>query len=315
VNPDPLQKIKPEDLRQNLSDKELEAVAEVYSNYYIWSTRRSGSIVHFQGNSLEDTLALSRELFWNSITTKSDDLSNLGLEFSLPFARKEVMDYIGRLTSLQIKPRITGDEMDALGIKVLQGMYKKWAFKSNDKVENFWELLYGIVNGTVCSYVGYNSTKRQRRYLESYDPSTDVYSIKSKEQKYWNDVWKEVVPIEDIYIPKIYERNIQKQGKLIWKTQLDEDDFHAAFDSKYPNAKYVVPGQRIASDSLYYRLLGGTGTTSANKIELLRQYDWDEDEFVLTASGILLNPLGAGKTPESLQCLSITRWPPLPGAS
>lgn len=290
--------IRPEDLRAGeLSEKELEKVGEVYSNFYKWKSYRSGLIKHFQNHSFEDMLIASRQLFWNSVSTDSQDLQALGLDFSIPFARKETMDFLGRITSLNIKPHLVGDEVDSLGIKVLNGLYTKWRFKSNDRVEKFWEMLYGLVNGTVCSYVGFNNTKLQRRYLRSYDYETGKFEIETKEQTYWNDVWKEIVPIEDIYLPKIFERNVQKQGRLIWKTQMDEADFHAEFDKKYRNAKYAMPGNRIAEDSLYFQLLGGSGTTSYDKIEVMRQYDWLSDEFIVVANGVLLNGLGKNSDP------------------
>lgn len=285
-------KFRPEDFRGRISERELEEVGKVYSDFYTWKSRRSGAIKLFQNKDFESVLTISRELFWNSLTTHSDDLEKLGLDFSIPFARKEVMDYVGRLSALNIKPKIAGENIDALAIKILNGMYKRWSFKSNEKVENFWELLYGIVNGTVCSYIGYNAEKLQRRYLDSYDPETGEYSLSTKSERPWDDVWKEIVPIEDIYLPKIYERNLQKQGKLIWKSQMDEADFHAEYDGKYPNAKYVVAGSRIAEDSLYFRLLGGTGTTSYDKVEVIRYYDWLQDKYILVASGIVLNGLG-----------------------
>jgi hypothetical protein len=288
-------KIKPEDLmaldNYKPGEKELTTIGNVYTDYYRWRSFRSGMYLSFRGYAFDEYLTLSRELFWNSLNTSSTDLGGLGLQFSIPFARKETMDFLGRLTSLNIKPHIVGDSMDALGIKILQGIYKKWYFKSNEKVEGFWDLLYGVVNGTVCDYIGYNNTELNRRYLRGYDPKNGAYSIENKKEKYYNDVIKELIPIEDIYLPKIYERNIQKQGKMIWKTQMEESDFHTEFD-KYPMAKYVFPGSRIAEDSLYFRLLGGTGTTTARKIELVREYDWQKDEYKITASGILLNRLG-----------------------
>jgi hypothetical protein len=298
-------KIHPEDLMARdgikLSDKEIEGVGDVYNNYYNWRSYRSGLIKHFQNYSFEEYLIISRELFWNSITTQSDDLSSLGLDFSLPFARKEVLDFLGRINSLGIKPEIVGDAVDALGTKMLQAIYKKWRSTSNDKVENFWELLYGIVNGTVCSYIGYNNEEKQQRFLNSYDPESGNFSIIKKKIKK-DEVFKEIIPIEDIYLPKIFERNIQKQGRNIWKKQMDVSDFKEEF-GKYPLSKYVFPGSRIAEDSLYFRLLGGTGTISANKIEVIREFDWQKDTFKITASGIVLNKLGKGEKFE---------WSPMP---
>ncbi len=275
--------------------QEIDYVGDVYSDYYRWRTYRAGAFRQFQGRSLEDILKISRELFWNATSNMSEDLSNIGLEFNIPFARKEVMDFVGRMVSLGVKPRLNGDELDAYGIKVLNVIYQRWRFKSNDKVEKFWQLLYGVVNGTVCLYVGYNDQKKTESFLKSFNPKEGTYTLETKDRKPWNDVEVKLVPIEDIYLSKIYERNIQKQGKLIWRTQMEPADFHREFQM-YPDNVYVQPGNRIAEDSLYYRLLGGTGVTTLDKIEVVRCYDTDNDKFGIIANGIHLNKLGKGQS-------------------
>lgn len=291
-------KVRPEELMVNdgikLPDIHVKLVGDTYTDYYTWRSYRAGLYRHFRNYDFDAYLSTSRELFWNSITTKSTDLEKLGLDLSLPFARKETLDFLGKLTSLNIKPHIVGDDLDSLGIKILQGIYKKWHFKSNEKVEKFWDLLYGLMNGTVCNFIGYNNVELTRRYLRNYDPQSGAFKIDEKKQKPVNDVIKEMVPLEDIYLPKIYERNIQKQGRLIWKTQMDIEDFREEF-SRYPLSKYVFPGMRIAEDSLYFRLLGGTGTTTARKVEVIRKYDWVSDRYLIIAGGILLNGLGTGE--------------------
>jgi len=308
MNPSEMEtdKIRVEDMLSKdgikIPQKEIEAVANDYTDLITWKSYRSGFTRQFRGYDFDSYLALSRELFWNSLSTKSNDLKGLELEFSIPFARKESMDFLAKLVSLGVKPKIHGDELDALGLKILNGMYKRWHFKNNEKVETFWELLYGIMNGTVCSYVGFLNTKLQRRYLDKFNPETGEFKIRLEDQTFWNDVTKCIVPIEDIYLPKIYERNIQNQGRLIWRTQMDPKQFYTEF-GHYPMAKYVFPGNRIAEDSLYFRLLGGTGTTTANKVDVIRKYDWIKDEYRVTAGGIVLNKLGDGDK---------TEWSPMP---
>lgn len=278
----------------NPPDAELHYVQDLISDYFRYRTFRSGAVRMLQFLSLEEVWRQSRELFWNSNITASEDLSGLGLQFSLPFTRKEVMDLVGRVTSLGIKPHIHGAGLDEYGIKVFNGFLQHWRFKNNDKVEKFWQLLYGFVNGTVPLYIGFNNEKRKQSFLREYDPTSGNFKLDVKDVAWWNDVESYLVPVEDIYLPKIYERNIQKQGKIIWKTQMDPADFHREF-GMYPESAMVQPGSRISEDSLYYRLLGGTGVTTLNKIEVLRGYDIDNDQFGIVANGILLNKLGKGK--------------------
>lgn len=286
-------KIQLENIRKP-SDFELETVAEVYRHFYKWRDERSGTFAQMQYKSFEDMLKISRNIFWNSTKTASEDLQGLGLDFSMGFARKEVKDFIGKLVSMSIKPRFHGHDIDAFGVKVLQAMYDKWRMHSNDRVEKFWELLYGIVNGTVCKFIGYNDAMTERRFLRKYDPETGDYEIEKKEVPFWDDVWGEIVPIEDIYLSKLYERNMRKQGRLIWKTQIDWKDFKREF-SNYDNAEYVYPGNRLSDDSLYFKLLGGSGITTTSKVEVIKHYDEVKDEFILSANGVWLNPMGKKK--------------------
>ena len=285
--------VRPEDFREP-TDMELEEVGKRLSDFYKWRDYRSGSLRQFQGEDLESVLYTSRQLFWNALKTPSDDLKELGLEFSLPYVRNEVLNFVGRITSQNYKGRYSGDSLDVFGIKVLQGIYDKWRFKNNERVEKFWETLYGVVNGTSCRFIGYNDGKLTRRYLNRYDKKTGNYSMEEKDEKFWNDVWAEQVPIEDIYLPKIYERNIQKQGRLLWKTEMDWKDFKRDFRS-YDNAEFVYPGNMIAEDSLYFRLLQGTGVLGGSKVQIFKFYDWNEDKYDIFANAVLLNPVGKGK--------------------
>jgi len=281
------QKVRPESL-VNPSDTYLEVVGGLYEDFYKFRNYRLGTIRQLQYHSFEDFLKKSRELFWNSTLTNSEDLRELGLEFSLPFIRKEVIDFVGRLVALNIAPHLSGDELNQYSVKVLDSIYKKWRLKSSDKVEKFWQTLYGVVNGTVCNFVGWNGNKSTKRYLSLYDPETGEYQIDKKEMKMWNDVYSEIVPIEEIYLEKIWERNIQKQGKTIRKQEMTLGDFKKEF-GMYPDAKYVTEGNRIAEDSLFFELLGGTGILTTDKVQVFTKYDTNKDEKVIVSNGIWLN--------------------------
>ena len=286
------------ELLRTPSDYEIDTVGAGVNEFYKWRNFRTGLLRQFQMYDFETMLGVSRELFWNAANTPSEDLRNLGLEFSLPYVRNETLQFVSKIVSQDFKGRMNGNGLDIYGVKVLQGIYDKWRFHSNDKVEKFWEVMYGAVNGTVCNFIGYNNGKLTRRYLDSYDKKSGAYNITEKEEPFWNDVWSELVPIEDIYLPKIYERNFQKQGAVIWKTEMDWTQFKSEFKG-YDNAEYVYPGNMIAEDSLYYRMLAGTGVMVTDKIQVLKRYNWIKDYYEIIANGVLLNVVGKGKKQTS----------------
>lgn len=275
-----------------LSDKMIEKVGDVYTNFYTYRSARSGPIRQLQYQTFEDYLKISRELFWNSTITDSDDLRALGLDFSFPFIRKEVLDFLGRISSLNIKPELIGEALSMHGTRVLQVIYKKWRMKSNDRVEKFWETLYGIVNGTVCLYVHYDGKESTQRFLKEYDPASGAYKIEEIKKKMWDDVRVEIVPIEEMYLAKIWQRNIQLQGKTIRLQNLTQAEFNKSDHAKSPFAKYVHAGNQIAEDSLYFQLLSGMGINTSEHIQILTLIDTDNDEKIVTAQGIPLNLLG-----------------------
>ena len=288
-----IEKIRLEDIRGEISEQELEVVNNTYYDFIKFRSMREGTIQQFQGNSAETYWKKSRELFWNSMNTPSEDLRELGLEFSIPYIRKELMDFMGRLAPQNYKPRLNGEGLDVYGIKILQGMFDKWRFHSNDKVEKFFDLLYGQVNGTLCKFVGYNDSKLTYRYLSSYTSETE-FEIKEKDTPYWDDVWTEIVAIEDIYLPKLWERNIQKQGRLIWKNEMDWKDFKNEFKT-FDNAEFVYPGNQFAENSLYYTLLSGAQITSSDRVQVIKEWNIFKDEYTVVANGVWLNPVGKGE--------------------
>lgn len=273
------------------TDKALTHIGGIYDDFYTFRSQRDGSFEQIQGKTLVDFWTESRNIFWNSTTTKSEDLEALGLDFALPLVRKEVLDFTGRLVSMNIIPELSGDDLGIYGTKVLQAMYKKWRLKSKDRVEKFWQTLYGTINGTLCNYVGYNMDEQEFKYLTSISDDRKKFNLTTNKRKKWDDAFTMIVPLEEIYLEKIWERNIQKQGKTIRRQEMTLGEFRREFpESKYPHAKHVVPGNRISEDSLFFSLLSGTEMT--DKIEVLRVFDTDNDKHTILASGVWINSLG-----------------------
>ncbi|CAM6004579.1 unnamed protein product [Sphagnum balticum] len=286
---DPNNKVWIENMRKP-SQKELDLVGEVYNKFYRWRGRRQGTFKQFQDYTFDDYIAISRELFWNAVNAASQDLSELGINIAIPFIRKDQLDFLGRMMGMQIKPRIIGDDLNNAAIRMINGLYSKWRTKSNQKVEKFWQLLYAMTNGTVIMFVGYNDAKRKQRFVRNFNRETGAYKIEEKDEFIWNDVWEEVCPIEDIYVPKLEERDIQKQGEIIHRTQYAWKDFKDEFRG-FKNAEFVYPGTRVAEDSLYFQLLASSGISTTDRVEVLKYYDNMKDRHIILANGIWLNPM------------------------
>lgn len=279
------------------NDKTLREIGDTYQDFYAFRNNRDQEFRQLQFKTLNEFWKESRELFWNSHITKSEDLEALGLDFSLPFIRKEVMDFTGRIVSLNINPEVHGDGMNAYAIKVLQAMYKKWRFKSRDRVEKFWQVLYSAMNGTQCSFIGFDVDERTLNYMTQFDKSTGDFTLEEKTKRMWDDAFSEIVPLEEVYLEKLYERNMRKQNKTIRLKEVEMKDFRKMFpEDRYPNAQYVCTGNYIAEDSLFFQLLGGTQILQSNKVQLLYEYDTYHDKYKVMANGVWINSLKGGQS-------------------
>lgn len=283
-------KVRPED-HYKPSEAAKKVIAEGYRGFYEAKDARDQVLVQFQNHTLQDVWTISRKLFWNSTITKSEDLEALGLDFSLPFVRKEVMDFVGRLTSMNVIPVLGGDGEGQHAMRFLEAMHRKWRLKSRDRVEKFWQILYGVINGTTCEYVGFDGSQREYKFMTSLsEDGTPVF--KTEKKKLWNDVYTELVPIEEIYLSKIFERDIQKQGRTFRKQEMSLSQFKKEYpEALYPNAAYAHCGNMIAEDSLFFQLLNASGIIEKDKIQVLTIFDTDKDQKIVLANGVWINPL------------------------
>ena len=90
------------------SDVELDTISKVYEDYYKYKAQRDGCTDQFQGMALEQFLTTSREMFWNSVITPSNDLQALDLSLTIGFVRKEVWDFCSRIVSQDFKAKMDG---------------------------------------------------------------------------------------------------------------------------------------------------------------------------------------------------------------
>jgi len=282
-------KIKPETLFRP-SKKELDLISKIYQKYVRWATVINSPLDQFRGLTLENYLKLSRQLFWSKTSLRtilSEDIFRAEFDLFLPEIRNNVLDIVSYLVSLRVKPsfNITFKKLQEMyQSKVLEAIYTNWRNVSTDKIEKFWDFLYILINGSLIKYVGWEETDKERLY---FIPSKG--KLKPKKQKYYKgEVVSQRVPLENVYIPKIWEPDIKKQGELIVIDRITEAEFKEQY-GHYEKSRYVYPGAMLHTESLYFKLLPSVTTTDL--VEIVKYYSVLQDQFVILANGIWLNPL------------------------
>ncbi len=271
-------------------------IFDVYDKFIRWRSLREQPYRQFNSKPLSDYLTDSREKFWGYLPLSYDVDTP---QFFFPETRNQIISILAKIANLRLKPSFEGVEgFDILKATVLKDLFEAWRRGANRKINNFWQFLYTIINGTCVVYVGYNSRKRKVKNITMYDPASGQTEYEEKEIDE-SDVKEVIVNLEDLYLPKIWEPDLQEQEELIWRTLIKWRDFKDAFKS-YDLAEKVMPGQQFADTSIFsdfisYDVRGG------DFVEVIKYFNVPKDQYMIIANGVLLNPMKVTPKKEAAQ--------------
>ncbi|MHA1401836.1 MAG: hypothetical protein ACTSQE_15915 [Candidatus Heimdallarchaeaceae archaeon] len=177
--------------------------------------------------------------------------------------------------------------------RVLGALLKAAGRKNEDDYQLVLEMLAAMAKGTVIGYEGWRFDKTEIREITNQNPETGEMTLKKKTINKWNDVWGEIVPIENFYPGNIFVRpgKIQDMSDCAMRKIFKEDEWKLQFGS-YPDADLVQTKNGMSVDSedeLFYKF---AEDISDDEIEQWYYFNKDTDEMVIIANGIWINPMG-----------------------
>jgi hypothetical protein len=261
-------------------------IYDVYDKLIRWRSLRDQPYKQFQQQSALTYWADARQKFWGYLPVSFDTDTP---QFFFPETRNQIIGILAKIANLRMKPRFEGVKgFDLLTATVFQDLFEYWRRGANRKISNFWQFLYNIVNGTVVVFTAYNSNIRKVKNITMYDAHTGETQYKEEELDE-SDVEDVIVNLEDLYIPKIWEPDIQAQDELIWRTLVKWKDFKSAFKG-YSNAHSVVPGSQFADSSIFADFLS-YDVMGSDFVEVIKYFNKVTDQYAIIANGVLLNPI------------------------
>jgi hypothetical protein len=263
-----------------------EEIFGVYEKYLKWKALRDAPYRQFNHQTLLQWLEESRRKFWGYIPLSVDSDTP---QFFFPETRNQIISILAKIANLKLKPSFEGVEgYDILTATILKDLFEYWKRSSNRKIQNFWQFLYSIINGTIVVFTAYLSQKKKVKNIKFHDPETGITEYEEEELDE-SDVEEIIVNLEDFYIPKLWEPDIQKQNQVIWRTLMKWSDFEQEF-GKFEEFKYVMPGYQFADDSIFSQFISFDVRTDAF-VEVIRYFNSLKDQYMIIANGVLLNPI------------------------
>jgi hypothetical protein len=263
-----------------------EAIFDVYEKFIRFRSLREQSYKQFNGKMFSDWLQESREKYWGYLPLSFDlDVP----QFFFPETRNQINSILGKVANLRMKPKFEGVKgFDLIKSIILKSLFEAFKRTKNQKIKNFWQFLYTVINGTCVVFVGYKSRQIERKRITLFDAATGEteWDTKSEED---SDVEEVICNLEDIYIPKLWEPDIQEQDEIIWRTLMKWSDFKNTFEG-YSLAKYVFPGMQFADQSIFSQFLA-YDVRGSDFVEIIKYFNVPKDRYMVIANGVLLNPI------------------------
>jgi hypothetical protein len=274
--------------KHEYSDFEKELITKVIGKFRDTSNERDKALSVFDGLTLREYIEESVHRVITNIDER-EDIEDWQSRVHDPFTRNKVFAILGRIIQelpiIEIEPRFDEDFRRAQIVNDLYVFSEEHDDYEDFMVEFVWE---AVVKGTAIGYEGHDCSEYKIRNLNGNEKKG--FSIKEETVKE-NKLYAQVVPLEEFYPASVGIRNVKEQPYCFWRREMSYSQFLIEY-GMYERSHDVLPHSTTYNgyNNLYYKDWFGT-TAQEGNVEIISYYNRADDEYVILANGLWLNPI------------------------
>jgi len=271
------------------SDKEKDIVSATFNLFRDTADSRNQSFEYFDGRDLTSFINDNVKR-WFTTVDERDGIEEWQARVFDPFTRNKVIAILGKVSAAIPRAEFlpVGDE-DSRRTQILGDIYEYTLNVDDDEELMFFALLEACVKGTVIGYEGYEEKTKKVRDIVKYDDND--MKVKEADRKI-RRLYGAIIPLEDFYPSGVGIRRIKNMPYCFWRSILKESEFRFVY-GHYDKAQYVKPNYTPAKDEERPFYLDYISTdVGEGEYEVIKYYNQDTDEFVISCNGVWLNPIG-----------------------
>jgi len=274
------------------SEKELDVVNKTLILFRRSQQDRDRAFTYFDGMNLVSYIEDSAERFNTNLYLR-EGMEDWQSGFNDGFTRNKVLAMVGKLIEqLPIASAIPRGEEDVLRAQIITDLYHYT--EDIDDYENFMSMfvLELLVKGTAIGYEDIEYVKKKVRDVKGSGDNMTVKETVIKTTKFYSTL----VPIEEYYPANVGLMGTQAQPYSHWRKMMDIATFRENF-GHYKKAALVQAKKSAQTEGgpVPYYLDFISSDLAEGFVELIRFYDSMNDQYVMIANGIWLNPLGTSE--------------------
>ena len=249
---------------------------------------RGLSFENFDGLTLIEYIEDSYRRYNTNINVR-DDIEDWQSAVHDKFTANKVDAILGKVVSVlpiaEVKGR--GDEDLSKGL-IMSNLYEY--SEDMDDYEEFMVsfLQEAIIKGTAIGYEGQATNIRKVRNVKGSGDDITVSEGEIRENK----LFAEVVKLEDFYPASVGIRRVKDQPRCFWRHVMSHQQFMQDFNM-FAKSEYVKPHKTTYGDNEpkpYYQDYISSDIRDGD-VEVLRRYDRENDQFIIEANCVWLNPI------------------------
>jgi len=189
---------------------------------------------------------------------------------------------------------------------VIKGLILSNLYEYSEDVDDYDEFMVAylqevIVKGTAIGYEGQVTKTRKVRNVKGSGDDISIVEGTIKENK----LFAQVVKLEDFYPSTVGVRRVKDMPRCFWREVVSFQQFSQDY-SMFDKSKYVNPNKTTYGDNEpqpYYQDFISKDVRDG-EVEIIRRYDRENDQYVIDANGVWLNPINSKKGEDILEQVS-----------
>lgn len=280
------------------SDKEKEVIRQNRTLFRVSSSDRDMAFENFDGLNLIQYIEDSYRRYNTNINVR-DDIEDWQSVVHDKFTANKVDAILARVVSVLPVAEVHGRGDEDLE----KGLIMSNLYEYSEDVDDYDEFIVSflqeaIVKGTAIGYEGQETRVSKQRYVKG---SGDAISVTEGEKRE-NKLFAQVVKLEDFYPSSVGVRRIKDMPRCFWRNVMSYQQFLQDF-AMFDKSKYVKPHKTIYGEGEakpYYQDFISRDVRDG-EVEVIRRYDKENDQFIIEANCVWLNPIHGKKEDQSLE--------------
>ena len=270
------------------SEKEKEVIKQNRTLFRQAAENRGLSFENFDGLTLIEYIEDSYRRYNTNINVR-DDIEDWQSAVHDKFTANKVDAILAKVVSVLPIAEVVGrgDE------DISKGLIMSNLYEYSEDVDDYDDFMVSflqeaIVKGTAIGYEGQATKVRKIRNVKGSGDDISVTEGEIKENKLFSEVCK----LEDIYPASIGIRRIKDQPRIFWRHVISYQQFMQDF-GMFAKSEYVKAHKTTYGDNEvrpYYQDYISPDIRDGD-VEVLRRYDRENDQFIIEANCVWLNPI------------------------